>query len=100
MIISPVSTVGALHVTLNTPRCGSEVTRTPLGAGGAVCKQIIQIVSEQYKQYTHIIIYYVFNDLHCAIHHHLSNQRTQVGPPVNQLAKFGEHSFKPKLQQN
>ena len=35
MIVSPVSTVGALHVTLNTPRCGSGETVTPLGAGGA-----------------------------------------------------------------
>ena len=35
MIVSPVSTVGALHVTLNTPRCGSGVTVTPLGASGA-----------------------------------------------------------------
>ena len=40
MIVSPVSTVGALHVTLNTPRCGSGVTVTPLGAGGAACKQV------------------------------------------------------------
>ena len=35
MIVSPVSTVGALHVTLNTPRSGSGVTLTPLGAGAA-----------------------------------------------------------------
>ena len=35
MIVSPVSTVGALHVTFNTPRCGSGVTVTSLGAGGS-----------------------------------------------------------------
>ena len=36
VIVSPVSTVGALHVTLNTPRCGSGVTLMLPGGGGSV----------------------------------------------------------------
>ena len=40
MIVSPVSTVGALHVTLNTPCCGSGVTVTLLGARGAATIKI------------------------------------------------------------
>ena len=57
MIVSPVSTVGALHVTLNTPRCTNGVTVTSLGAGGAVSirNYHIIIIRTDVKQNTKLV---------------------------------------------
>ena len=69
MIVSPVSTVGALHVTLNTPRCGSGVTLTTLGAGGSVCKQIhiIYYMKRQLVSNTNSTLNNMYETLHYKI---------------------------------